>query len=569
MSRSKSSILRSPAFVAGLLLVLGVVAYAGSFSGEFLNWDDHKYVAGNPELRESIPTAVGRIFGTFYFSNYNPLQRLTYLFEWSIFGDNALPYRIVNLLLHVLAGFLLYRVLLLWLDHPAAAVAGAVLFVIHPLNVENVAWISERKTLLATVFAFAATWYYLGFERGEKRALGLALLFFTLGLASKTSIVVLPALFLLLDLSMGRKPALGRYALFAIPAAIFGMLQVLAARADGAIETLHGGTALTHGMTIVAALGRYATGWLLPAGQAPMHSFAPVFSAGDPRFLLGIAVLVIVGVGAAISFRNKRRFFVALLWFPIVLLPTLVVPIPIIYAERYLYLAAPFLLAAGSAWLLDREGTFRTPARTGLAVASIGLLAVTMTYAADWSSSEKLWTRSVKVDPNVAEAWTLLGGAKLVKGDLEGAVPAFEQSLVVEPENSEVEMNLAVALLQLGRSDESEKLAVAVTQREPGVARAWVVLGALRDLAGDEPGAMRAFEAGLAASPDHSDLLINQANFHLRHERPAAAKQALEAAVRVSPENGEAWKLLGEVCRLGNLPAEAAQCELMYRRCQQ
>jgi predicted Zn-dependent protease len=108
-----------------------------------------------------------------------------------------------------------------------------------------------------------------------------------------------------------------------------------------------------------------------------------------------------------------------------------------------------------------------------------------------------------------------------------------------------------------------------VTRREPEVARAWAVLGALRDLKGDETGAMSAFEAGLAASPDNSELLINQANFHLRHERPEAAKKALEAAVRASPGDAEAWKLLGEVCRLGNLPAEAAQCELMFQRCQQ
>ncbi len=568
MSRSPSSTLGTPILVAGLLLVLGVVTYAGSFSGDFLNWDDAKYITSNPELRAPFPDAVGRIFSTFYFSNYNPLQRLSYLFEWKFFGDNALPYRIVNLLLHVLAGFLLYRVLDEWLDKPLAAFLGAALFVVHPLNVENVVWISERKTLLATVFAFAATWCYLRGARGEKRQTGLALLLFTLGLASKSSIVVLPGLFVLLDLSMRRKLAPGRYALFALPAALFGVLQVLAASAGSAIRPLHGGTVVTHVMTVVAALGRYASSWLWPVGQAPMHSFPPVMSAGDPRLWLGVAVLAVVAIGAAVSLRRNRVFLVGLVWFPVVLLPTLVIPIPIIYAERYLYLATPFLLAGSVVWLIDLKGSFRVPARVGLATATFGLIVATMLYAADWKNSARLWTRSVGVDPDVAEAWSLLGGARMSARDPAGAVIAFENALSGEPEMMGVESNLALALLATGRRVEAGQVVTIVVERELIAPRAWAILGAVRDLGGDPNGAKAAFAAGLAASPGNAHLLKNLANFHLRRGQPAAATKALEAAVRASPGDGEAWRQLGEVFRIGNQPAAAARCEVMYRKCQ-
>ena len=143
MRRNRGSIA-----IAALLLALVTAVYFGSLSGEFLNWDDQVYVLQNPQLTKPWPEAAGAIVTTFYFHNYAPLPRLSHLAEWKLWGRNAMPFRLTNLLLHVAASFLLYLVVLEWLGRPLVAGATAVLFAVHPANVENVAWIAELKALL-------------------------------------------------------------------------------------------------------------------------------------------------------------------------------------------------------------------------------------------------------------------------------------------------------------------------------------------------------------------------------------------------------------------------------------
>lgn len=522
------------------LLVLACVVYGASVTGEFLNWDDPRYVVHNAELQKPLPEAVGTIFSTFHFTNYNPLQRLSFLIDFKLFGASPMAFRVTNLLLHVLCGWLLFAVLRRWLGRSAPALLAAAVFVAHPANVENAAWISERKTLLATALAFAATLAWLRAGGGLQRGRAAAFALFALGLLAKTSIVVLPGLWLLLDLSQRRRPAWRWYAALAVPACVMAAVQVMATGSEGGIRSLHGGTWLTHTATAIAALPAHFWSLVQPFGLTPRHEFAPVESLVDPRLAAGLVLLAVAVWGARRSWRAERRFAVAAGWFGLVLLPTLVVPIPIIWSERYLYLAMPFLLAVAADGLLAMRAPAATPVRAAAAAWALLLAIVCTGYAHTWRTSVGLWTHALELNDRDHEAWVSLADARLARGDVQGAENAYLSALDVAPDFQPARENLAVLCLRRSELDRAATLLREVLDAAPERASAWATFGALLDLQNDELGASQAFMEGLGRSPDDVGLWHNVAQFHRRHgrrlEAEAADRELRRLGQEVAPE---------------------------------
>ena len=159
------------------------------------------------------------MFSSYLLGNYNPLQRLSYYVDWQLSGGQAWLFRLVSLLIHVLNVGLVYILLRVWMGREIVAVIGAGLFLILTVNVENVAWISERKTLLATFFGLASMILWL---RGRSRS---AWACFAVGLLAKTSIIVLPGLFVLFDLEQRKGFRWRAYAAFMIPAVALGVVH--------------------------------------------------------------------------------------------------------------------------------------------------------------------------------------------------------------------------------------------------------------------------------------------------------------------------------------------------------
>ncbi len=504
-----------------VLAALAGAVYGSTLRGGFLNWDDPTYIVNNPELRLPFTEAVGRIFGTTYFVNYNPLQRLVYLLVVKAFGAAPHALRAVNLALHVTNGVLVYHLLLRWLkpgrERPWVALAAAAVFVVHPGAVESVAWISSLKTVLAATFAFAALLLWLGAD-DEPRRRTWSLALFVLALLAKVSVVVLPAGLLLLDLG-GRRTLRWRwYAAFLLPAAAAAAVQVFAAADGDGIRAFHGGSLATHVATIVAVLPSYAGSLLLPFGHAARRTFDPVTTAADPRLWGGVVLLAGCVWACRRSWRGERRVFVALTWFLVVLLPTLIVPIPIVHADRYIYLGLlllPAVLLAGAARVPRPSGRWVRAAAAGWALWSA---VAAISYAAVWTTSRSLWTHSLERHPGDAESWTLLGFALRDEGRVDDACASLEQALRIDPARAEAAENLAVLEIRRGGYAHAEALLRRVVAEAPERDSAWAALAAVVDLGGRPDEAAAIFEEGLRRCPDSEQILANRDAFRKRRD---------------------------------------------------
>lgn len=497
---------RRSGFLAMIVLAgLCLVVYGPSLGGGFLNWDDEKYITSNPEMRLPFGEALSTIFGTYLTGNWNPLQRLMYWIEWHAGGQSAFLFRLDNLLLHITACVLVHGVLRDWLRNRSAALLAAAAFAVHPANVENVAWISERKSLIAAVCGFAAVLVWMRAD-GSPRRRAAALLLFAVGLLGKTSIVVLPVLLLLLDRAAGRALAWRWYAAFLAVAAPAAWVQTRAAAEAGAIVPLHGGSLPTHVATGIGVLPAYAGSVVAPFGLVPRHIFEPVMSFADLRLALGVAVLAVVAWGIVRSWRGGGAFAVAGPWLLATLAPTLIVPIPIIHADRYLYLGLPFVLGAGALWIMNRLAATNSPLRWVPAAAVVALAAIALPYARTWRNSTALWTRQLERHPTDTQGWQFLAVARMFDGDRREARACFEQLFKLDPDFRLAKPQLAILDYEEGRFEEAAAAMTAFVAKVKTDPTAWSVLVASLEALGRVDEAAAVLEQGLVSLPADPSL---------------------------------------------------------------
>src|SRR3989304_4395481 len=190
-----------------LLFIVPLALYWKSIGFEFIpSWDDYEYVLDNSLIRGFTPDNLRAIFLEPYFSNYAPLHLLSYSIDYSIWGLDPRGYHLTNAVLHSVNSVLAFLVLRRLTKSDFLSIAGAALFALHPVNVENVAWVAERKSLLAALFTFCSIIFYVDYrEKGRTVLYGLSLLFLVLALASKAFAVMLPVLLLSYELFLSNR----------------------------------------------------------------------------------------------------------------------------------------------------------------------------------------------------------------------------------------------------------------------------------------------------------------------------------------------------------------------------
>jgi hypothetical protein len=437
---------------AGLALLL----YAPSLGAPFLA-DDVLYLESNPNLRLPAGVAWRRVLVEPYFANWSPLHHALLWAEWRAFGAWTLPYRLVNLALHAGASAALAAAARRFGLSRGAALAAATLFLVHPAASEAVAWISQSKTLLCVGLALAALERWLAHLAVPGRGrLGAALALGLAALLAKPAALPLPLL--LLAAAWGRAP-LRRAALALAPLAL-AAAAVLAANLyaqalGGGVGEWFGGSPLATARILPWVAWRYLRLAFFPAGLVHGVHPAPVASAADPAFwgpLLGLAA-----AGAAVALWCRRRPARAFgpLWFAAMLAPVLqLVPMQVVYADRYLYAALP-----GALWLAAQLGDDaahaggRRAARALAAAATAAALVLalaTRERARVWSEPEALYREATRAFPLGRHGWTGLGAVLHQRGDLAGAAGAYRRSLAVHPDDAQVRYLLARVRLRQG-----------------------------------------------------------------------------------------------------------------------
>jgi tetratricopeptide (TPR) repeat protein len=547
-----------------------MLAYGPAWQAGFV-WDDDVFVTNDPIL--IAPHALWKIWFSFESpSQYFPLTYTSFYFERAIWGLNPAGYHLVNILLHGLAAIVLWRVLKN-LRAPGAWL-GAAIFALHPVQVESVAWVAERKNVLMGVFFFLTLWAWIKFIDGrrERPALYyiLALVFFASSLAAKTTACTLPAaLFLILWLEKipinGKR--IGQIAPFIAMSAV---MSIIAMRWEHAHTGIHQ-TALAVGLPqriLIAsrAIWFYAGKLFWPfdlSANYPQWKISP----GNP---LAYVWLLMAAGAAGILWRARRRAGRAvetgILFFVLTLGPMLGLVMHALYvytfvADHFQYIACIGLIAPAAAGLtiaLNRMAP-NFPflrALVGLALL-IGLGTLTWNRAAIYEDSQTLWQATLAQNPDSAVAHAGLGNVEYKNGEIDSAIAHFRKAIELNPNYIESYYNISTCLLRAGRAAEAINYCHDELKRFPDDAVGHKTLAEALDRQGDTANAIAEYRKAIQIDPDFAAAYGNLGVTLLKSGKPDDAIAELEKALALDPRIAGAEVFIGIACANKGQPAEA------------
>ncbi|HVW21371.1 MAG TPA: tetratricopeptide repeat protein [Opitutaceae bacterium] len=490
-------------FLATALLFSRAVPHA------FLDYDDPDYVTGNAAVQAG-PTLAGLRWAltTGTAANWHPLTWVSHMVDWRLFGARPAGHHAVSVLWHALNAALAFLALRRLTGDFWTSALSAALFAWHPLRAESVAWVAERKDVLSTGFALATLWAYAGYARGGgRRAYGLALGAFALGLLCKPMLVTLPFVLLLLDGWPLRR--LGRGGAALLLEKLPFLLLAAASSAATYLVQKHGG-AVADAFPLGARLGnaavsvaRYLGMFFWPFGLAVGYPHP----ARWPAAAVAGSALLLAAVTAAALAQWRRRPWIAVgwLWFLGMLVPVLgLVQVGLAaMADRYTYLPSLGLQLA-LLWtardLLPAAGRRLAPWAAAALLA--GLAARTWNQLGVWSDSVTLYRHALAVTRNNYLAECYLGTALLNGRQLAAAEPHLRRAAELRPDFGPASTRLGYLLEQEGHPDQAAACYAALLRLKPNFAE---------------------------ANFDYGRLL-------LRQNRPAEALPRLQAAERSRPD---------------------------------
>jgi protein O-mannosyl-transferase len=529
------------AILAILLAVVTLAVYSPVSYYDFADLDDAAYVTENLHIKYGLDwDAVKWAFTTSY-QDWHPLTWLSHGLDCELFRLDPGRHHDMNVLLHGLNVLLLFWVLLKATGYVGRSAMVAALFALHPINVESVVWIAERKNVLSMSFFLLAlgAWHWYAMKPGVGRYLLVAFLF-ALGLMSKSQVITLPFVLLLWDywplrrwsagareVPAGMAPTdsaipprqlswllLEKLPLLALCAAS-AMLTLHAQRAGGAINPLNSYLLSIRVQNAIVSYGRYLGKALWPAHLA---AFYPYQRTGFNMWLVvASCLLLIIVTGLVLICRRRRYLAVGWLWF----LGTLVPMIGLVHvgdhsmADRYSYLpfVGLFIMFVWGISDLASGKIRRTDMRPGwLAAFGIAILVILMLLThrqiGYWKNNVTLWSHAAAVTKDNDTAETFLGQALLRRDNPQAAIPHFQRAIAIFPEGPRAHMFLGVAEQQSGNPRaalEQFQTALDLDQKY-GTVGAWIRAATLQGMAyayrdlGDFPRAEQSLDAAQQAS---------------------------------------------------------------------
>jgi tetratricopeptide (TPR) repeat protein len=523
-----------PWLVLGVCVVLAAITFAvfgQTLKHGFVNYDDNRYVYENSTVTNGLTHAgVAQAFTHGSLANWDPLTTISHMLDCQLHGLQPGWHHLTDVLLHAASVVLLFLALrkmtgALWRSAFVAAV-----FAVHPLHVESVAWVSERKDTLSGLFFMLTLWAYAYYAKNPPKIWRylLVMVFFACGLMSKSMLVTLPFVLLLLDYwPLGRfdelqgtdkdalavlrsRVVLEKLPLLALMVGSCVVAVVMQGRAIKSFDEYPFGLRLANAVVSVAI---YIWQMFFPARLAV---FYPYPAHGLPGMEVGIAVLALAGISAAAwHWRRTRPYLLTgWLWYLGMLMPVMgLIQIGAqAHADRYTYLPQIGLYVALT-WLAAGVGAgwpHRRLALGGVAcavVAALGVAAFAQTTY--WQDSESLWKHTLACTTDNVIAHNNLGSFEYQHQQTDAAVADFQQAVAIRPDFADARCNLGSALLQQGRVDEAIvefQKAVEIQPLNPNYSGD---LGTALLQKGRLDEAISAFRSSLAIQPNSYDVHNN------------------------------------------------------------
>jgi len=535
--------------IAIALVVLIAAVYAPLRHADFVQLDDTGYVSENTHVMAGLTQpSVAWAMTTGYLANWHPLTWLSLMLDVELFGVSPGAIHMTNVALHIVDTLLLFALLVrmtggVW---PSAFVAA--LFGVHPAHVESVAWISERKDVLSTLFWLLTMWTYVSYVRkpGAMRYAGVVVCL-ALGLMAKPMLVTLPLVLLLMDwwpldrLTRATWPRLVREKLPLVAIVIVSsVVTFIVQRQGGAVTGL---AVLPWDIRITNALASYAAyigKMLWPANLVVFYPYPRVV-----QILPAIVGLLVLALGSLAAWRLSRRHAyvgVGWLWYLVTLIPVigLIQVGTQAMADRYTYvpLIGLFIVVAwGVPELLARM------AARGVVLAAAGVVIVLACAAtagaqvAVWHDNTTLWRHALAVSPDNYRAQSAFGSILGNEGKPTEALAHFLEAIRLEPDFGDAYYNLGRTYADLGRLDEAVTAYRQSMSLRPDFAEAHNNLGIVFSRQGHIDDAIKEYQEALRINPDFAEAHANRAAGLVGHANAADVADARRHAERARELN--------------------------------
>ena len=610
---------RADFWIALILFAVTLLLYAPVRQFEFVNFDDPDYVSGNPHILSGFtPDSVGWAITSTDDANWFPLTRLSHLLDSQLFGMRSGMHHLMNVFLHALAAVFLFAFLLRATRARLCSAFVASVFAWHPLHVESVAWIAERKDVLSAALCFLTLWAYVRYtERPASSRYLLTLFAFALGLLSKPMLVTLPVLMLLVDFWPLKRPLNSKLIREKIPffvlSAASAVITYLVQQRAGAGEAIHAAAALRIENALISCAIYVAKMWV-PTRLAVFYPFPSHLFPWEPiaagLFLLAVSIFVM---------RYGRRYpflVTGWLWYVIGLLPVIgfVQAGAQARADRYTYIpmvGLSIMLAWGASEVIARRPRVRTVILGSAAAALFACMVVTSVQLQYWRNSGELFQHAldvtgenyvaehnlgdylldrperladavthleaaVRMRPDSLKARTDLGTAlSKTSGGLTEAVSQYKAALRLMPDSAITHNDLANTLSKIpGHLPEAIDEYRKALQLDPNYAEAHNNLGVALEQAGRLPEAISQFEDALRLYPEYGQAYRNLALAHAAlannlSEAAGGLPRAIseyKAAVRMQPDLAEVHYGLGvALAKAGNSETAIREFEAALR----
>jgi tetratricopeptide (TPR) repeat protein len=573
--------------------------YLPGLDGAFLNWDDVNNFVQNPNYRGFSAHTLGWMLTTRLMGHYHPLTWFTLAFDYELWGMNPVGYHLTSLLFHAASAGLLYTLLKQLFESAPAAAIGALFWSLHPLRVESVSWITERRDVVCGVFFLLSVLAYLRMCREQAaggragRWLALSVAAYAASLLSKSLGILLPLALLVLDVyplrrftpGNRRRVLLEKLPYGALAGAIL-LVMILAMKELGQVRTTVDPLARAAQASFGVCLYVWKT--LLPWNLSPLYPIGSGINPAEAKFVACmIAAPLLSAVLVLLAWKKRPAPLAAWVAFLVLAAPVLgaVVRGFQLAADRYTYLSAlPFSVLLAGALRTPLQGPSGRVGR-GVAAAILLLLGILTSFQTRiWHTDMALWNHAIASGWGGAVAFTNRGSEKFRAVDLAGARADFDEAIRLDPRHSlaylnrgkifEMSRDRERALEEYSRAIECElrspdayerrsfvrdqkgDLAGAradldeAIRRFPEAAAPWVTRGKLKLRSGDIPGGLADLEEGLRRNPRDASAYHYRGKVRFTRGDHDGAWRDFSAAIGLDPKLPEAHQDRGTVMAL-------------------
>jgi Flp pilus assembly protein TadD len=537
------------------LLIITLSATFPLLKADFVHWDDDVYIVDNDRVKQGITLDnVKWAFSTIYFGFYYPLTWLSHMLDCTIYGLSPTGHHLTNIIIYFLNVLLVFEFFKRLSRDNLKSFTLSSLFAAHPLNIESVGWISERKNLLAFFFFFLALNFYLKYVSNSKAVNYFwTYLFYMLGMVSKPILVTFPFALLLLDyyplnrISLkknfykeNRREIVEKIYLM-IPIPLFIYLTIVAQKEADAIATLSNIPLKDRIAGAIIAIKDYVFSFFFPLKLTALYphlrNHYSVFS-----LLFSLALILILTIAFLKLYKKRPIYIVGWLWFLLNLSPT----IGIIQAgdqsraDRYMYIPMLGLLMIIIFGIFEEKDIKRklNPKITlTFFFIALSLLTLKSNYQArTWKNTETLFTNMLKVSPNASQAYQNLAIIRKSKGDIMGAIEYYKKAIEIDPGKAKSYNNLGSCYADIYDYENAELCFKQAIECDPKMSQPFHNLGILYKERKDYFQAVEYYKKVIEIKPDKADAYNNIGSCYIALNDVKSALSYFEKAYSLSKE---------------------------------